>query len=59
MSIATAVNWFFNWLLAVTLLSMKNSLTMSGALGFYAAWCVAGWFLIFLFVVLQFLAPSL
>lgn len=48
MSVVTAVNWFFNFLLAVTFPNFLTAFTPTGALGYYSAWCVAGWFLILL-----------
>lgn len=50
MSLATAVLWFFNFLLAVTFPKFQAAFTNPGAFGYYAAWCVVGWFLI-LFLV--------
>ncbi|KAI5797789.1 MFS sugar transporter [Geopyxis carbonaria] len=50
MSIATAVTWGFNFLVTMTLPAMQSKLKQTGALGFYAAWNVVGFFLILLFV---------
>lgn len=50
MSLATAVLWFFNFLLAVTFPKFQTAFTNPGAFGYYAAWCVVGWFLIFFLV---------
>ena len=47
---ATALTWFFNFLLAVTFPSFQNAFGNTGAFGYYAAWCVVGWVLILLFV---------
>lgn len=52
MSIATANLWFFNFLLAVTWPSFQVAFTQAGAFGWYAAWCVVGWFMI-LFLVYE------
>lgn len=50
MSMATATLWFFNFLLAVTFPRFQYSFGNTGAFGYYAAWCVVGWFMI-LFLV--------
>ena len=50
MSMATATLWFFNFLLAVTWPRFQYSFGNVGAFGYYAAWCVVGWFMI-LFLV--------
>lgn len=50
MSMATALTWFFNFLLAVTFPKFQDAFHNTGAFGYYAAWCVVGWFLILLFV---------
>ncbi|KAL8804220.1 MAG: hypothetical protein Q9182_002674 [Xanthomendoza sp. 2 TL-2023] len=50
MSMATALTWFFNFLLAVTFPKFQDAFKNTGAFGYYAAWCVVGWFLILLFV---------
>ncbi|KAL8681844.1 MAG: hypothetical protein Q9186_002076 [Xanthomendoza sp. 1 TL-2023] len=50
MSMATALTWFFNFLLAVTFPKFQDAFSNTGAFGYYAAWCVVGWFLILLFV---------
>ncbi|KAL8638318.1 MAG: hypothetical protein Q9228_004524 [Teloschistes exilis] len=50
MSMATALLWFFNFLLAVTFPKFQDAFHNTGALGYYAAWCVVGWVLILLFV---------
>ncbi len=52
MSMATATLWFFNFLLAVTFPNFQVAFTDSGAFGWYAAWCVVGWFMI-LFLVYE------
>ncbi|KAL8824380.1 MAG: hypothetical protein Q9191_005092 [Dirinaria sp. TL-2023a] len=51
MSMATATLWLFNFLLAVTFPSFEDTFGKAGAFGYYSAWCVVGWFLIFFFVV--------
>ncbi|KAK0548055.1 hypothetical protein OC846_004629 [Tilletia horrida] len=43
MSLATAVLWFFNALLAVTFFKLKQTFTPQGAFGWYAAWCIILW----------------
>ncbi|KAI4185195.1 MAG: hypothetical protein LQ346_005958 [Caloplaca aetnensis] len=50
MSMATALTWFFNFLLAVTFPKFQDAFSNTGAFGYYAAWCVIGWVLILLFV---------
>ncbi|KAL9002523.1 MAG: hypothetical protein Q9188_004546 [Gyalolechia gomerana] len=50
MSMATALTWFFNFLLAVTFPRFQIAFGNTGAFGYYAAWCVVGWVLILLFV---------
>ncbi|KAI4185302.1 MAG: hypothetical protein L6R41_004216 [Letrouitia leprolyta] len=50
MSMATALTWFFNFLLAVTFPKFQDAFHNTGAFGYYAAWCVVGWILILLFV---------
>lgn len=47
---ATALTWFFNFLLAVTFPKFQDAFHNTGAFGYYAAWCVVGWILILLFV---------
>lgn len=47
---ATALTWFFNFLLAVTFPRFQIAFGNTGAFGYYAAWCVVGWVLILLFV---------
>jgi MFS family permease len=48
MSVVTAINWFFNSVIAITFPSLDNSLTAPGAFAYYAAWCVVGWVFILL-----------
>ncbi|KAL8775658.1 MAG: hypothetical protein Q9209_000154 [Squamulea sp. 1 TL-2023] len=50
MSMATALTWFFNFLLAVTFPKFQDAFENTGAFGYYAAWCMVGWVLILLFV---------
>lgn len=52
MSMATATLWFFNFVLAITWPSFEVAFTKAGAFGYYAAWCVVGWFMI-LFLVYE------
>lgn len=47
---ATATNWAANLILGATFLTMMERMTPSGAFGFYACLCFAGWvFVIFLY----------
>ena len=48
MSFVTAVNWFFNFLLAFTFPQFRAVSTDPGAFGYYAAWCAIGWVFILL-----------
>ncbi|KAK0533014.1 hypothetical protein OC834_002392 [Tilletia horrida] len=50
MSLATAVLWFFNAVLAVTFFKLKGSFTPQGAFGWYAAWCIVLWIGVFFFM---------
>jgi hypothetical protein len=50
MSVVIAINWLFNFLLAVTFPRFQVAFHNVGALMWYAAWCAAGWWLILLFV---------
>lgn len=50
MSYATAVLWFFNFILTITWFRMKEAFTAQGSFGWYAAWCVILWLLVLLFV---------
>ena len=47
MALSTAVLWFFNAVLSITWFRMKQSFKPQGAFGFYAAWCVVLWILIY------------
>ena len=50
MALATATTWFFNFTLAITWPSLVRSFTPQGAFGWYAAWNMVGFVLIFLFL---------
>ncbi|KAK9452060.1 uncharacterized protein V1518DRAFT_49370 [Limtongia smithiae] len=50
MSFATATTWFFNFVLSLTWPALKTAFTVTGAFGWYAAWNVAGFFLVLFFV---------
>ena len=50
MSMATATLWLFNFMLAITFPSFQVAFTNAGAFGYYAAWCLIGWFMIFFLV---------
>ncbi|KAE8227425.1 hypothetical protein CF319_g119 [Tilletia indica] len=50
MSLATAVLWFFNAVLAVTFFKLKGTFTPQGAFGWYAAWCIVLWIGVFFFM---------
>lgn len=50
MGIVTSINWFWNWFIAITWPQFRTAFTLSGAFGWYAAWCVVGWWMILLFV---------
>ncbi|KAI0601889.1 sugar transporter-domain-containing protein [Biscogniauxia sp. FL1348] len=50
MSLATATTWFFNAVISLTWPSMVQSWTEPGAFSWYAAWNLAGWVLVLLFV---------
>ncbi|PVI05411.1 hypothetical protein DM02DRAFT_725112 [Periconia macrospinosa] len=50
MGIVTSINWFWNWFIGITWPKFSTAFTVSGAFGWYAAWCVIGWFLILFFV---------
>jgi hypothetical protein len=50
MGIVTSFNWFWNFFLAITWPQFRAAFTLSGAFGWYAAWCVIGWWMILLFV---------
>lgn len=48
MSWSTSVTWFFNFVVAITLPSMLSKMKPQGTFGYYAAWNVIGFFLVFL-----------
>ena len=50
MSWATATTWCFNFILSFTWPHLLDAFKPQGAFGWYAAWCIAGWFLVLLFV---------
>ena len=50
MSLATATTWFFNFVLSITWPSMEHSFTTAGAFSWYAAWNIAGFFLVLFFL---------
>ncbi|CAK9437766.1 uncharacterized protein LODBEIA_P21440 [Lodderomyces beijingensis] len=50
LSWATATCWFFNFILAFTWPKMLDSMTPTGAFGFYAAWNAIGFFLVLWFL---------
>ncbi|KAF2492702.1 putative MFS myo-inositol transporter [Lophium mytilinum] len=50
MGIVTSVLWFFNFFLSITWPKFVTAFTASGAFGWYACWCVIGWWMILLFV---------
>lgn len=50
MAWATATTWCFNFILSFTWPSLLAAFKPQGAFGWYAAWCVVGWFLVLLFV---------
>src|SRR5271170_7836132 len=46
----SATTWFFNFVLSITWPSLRDAFTMSGASYWYAAWNIADWWLVLLFV---------
>ncbi|KAL5340384.1 hypothetical protein BJX70DRAFT_396892 [Aspergillus crustosus] len=50
MALATATTWLFNFVLAITWPSLRIAFTDQGAFSWYAGWCIAGWWLILMFV---------
>ena len=50
MSWATATTWCFNFILSFTWPHLLTAFQPQGAFGWYAAWCVALWFLVLLFM---------
>jgi len=50
MSWATATTWCFNFILSFTWPHLLTAFKPQGAFGWYAGWCIIGWFLVLLFV---------
>ncbi|KAF2175792.1 MFS sugar transporter [Zopfia rhizophila CBS 207.26] len=50
MGIVTSINWFWNFFIGFTWPGFLSKFTAPGAYGWYAAWCVIGWWMILLFV---------
>jgi len=50
MSFATAVTWFFNFVVAITFPALLGAFTPQGAFGWYAAWNCIGWVAVLLAV---------
>ena len=50
MSMATLSNWFFNFIVALTFLSIVQALGASTAFWLYASFGIAGWFFCYFFV---------
>lgn len=50
MAFSTAVLWFFNVILGMTWFRLKQAFKPQGAFGWYAAWCIALWVLVLLFL---------
>ncbi|KAK4214472.1 hypothetical protein QBC37DRAFT_314322 [Rhypophila decipiens] len=50
MSLATAITWFFNFVLAVTWPSLLQAFKPQGAFSWYAAWNLVGWVFVLLLV---------
>ena len=50
MSVATSVNWIFNWLLAFTFTKYWDRLGPTGTFCFFSAFCVVGFFLVLFFL---------
>jgi len=50
MSFATAVTWFFNFVVAITFPSLLGAFKPQGAFGWYAAWNLIGWLAVLLAV---------
>lgn len=50
MSWATATTWCFNFIISFTWPHLLSAFKPQGAFGWYAAWCLAGWVLVLLFV---------
>lgn len=54
MSLATATTWFFNAMLSITWPSLLKAFKPQGAFGWYAAWNIAGWWMVLLFMPVSF-----
>lgn len=50
MSWATATTWCFNFILSFTWPHLLTAFKPQGAFGWYATWCLIGWFLVLMFV---------
>ncbi|EMD37517.1 hypothetical protein CERSUDRAFT_114155 [Gelatoporia subvermispora B] len=50
MGLATAVLWFFNFVVAITFPPLLDAFTAQGAFGWYAGWNIFGFIIILLFV---------
>ncbi|KAK7455856.1 hypothetical protein VKT23_010893 [Stygiomarasmius scandens] len=50
MSLATAILWFFNFVIAITFPPLTVAFTNQGAFGWFAAWNVVGFWAVLLFV---------
>lgn len=50
MSFATAVTWFFNFVVSITFPALLGAFTPQGAFGWYAAWNIIGWVAVLLAV---------
>jgi len=50
MSFATAVTWFFNFLVSITFPSLLDSFKPQGAFGWYAAWNIILWLAVIFFM---------
>jgi MFS family permease len=50
MSFATAVLWFFNFIISITFPRLLGAFKPQGAFGYYAAWNIVGFFAALLFV---------
>ncbi|WFD25802.1 hypothetical protein MNAN1_000768 [Malassezia nana] len=50
MAFSTAVLWFFNVILGITWFRLKQAFKPQGAFGWYAAWCIMLWILVFFFL---------
>lgn len=48
MSVVTSINWIFNFTVAVSFPSMAEKMQTTGVFWFYSAFCLLGFWLIFL-----------